>query len=297
MIHYTPPGDWHLGPFTVNVHSGAFCLGALAAFFWTLHRLPEQYKKHLDPMVCWMTLAGIAGARLFFVFSYFHTIKSFWEIFFFWQGGLVSYGGLIGALGAMVIYLKVHKLPIDVFCEALGPAGLLGWGIGRFGCFFNWYHEYGTETDMPWGFIVGNDPPRHPIMLFIAIIHCLVALNLSRIARKTHINSAGLALTSFGATRLIFDFWRYYNPEWLCTGSKILACLLIISGIWVSRKVRYCDLSQYDKVACTDSGDTINPDAAGNDTGNALPKSKEAATQSNPCEQSKDPDDAKANKE
>ena len=142
MINYTPPPNWHIGPAVINVHSTAFCLGAVAAYIWTTLRLPKQYRDHLDNLAVWMTLGGIIGARLLYVVINYNSLHSFWQILAFWQGGLVSYGGFVGALTAWVIYIRGNKLPLATFCHALGPAAVLGWGVGRFGCFFNWSDAY-----------------------------------------------------------------------------------------------------------------------------------------------------------
>lgn len=230
FVYFTPLPNWHLaGPLVINIHSLAFCLGALAAFFWTYARTPQEYRNHLDSIACWMTFAGILGARLLFLAINLDTVPLS-QTFAIWKGGLVSYGGLIGALLAFVLYIKHYKLPMYVFCEALGPAGLLGWGIGRFGCFFSWNNEIGTITDVPWAFIVGADAPRHPVMLYLAVAHCAMALIVAWLAKRTPINAAGLALMAFGVVRLILDVWRDYNPESLLYGSCGVSLFLALCG-------------------------------------------------------------------
>ncbi len=234
MIHFTPPPDIHIGgPFIINIHSFAFCVGAMAAYFLTIKRLPEKYRDHVDNLAMWMTLAGILGARFLFVLVNYQQIHSFGQIFAFWEGGLISYGGFLGAILAWVGYIKVKKLPMEVMCQAMGPAALLGWGLGRFGCFLAWNGEIGVPTSMPWGMIVGNDVPRHPTMFYLAVTHCTCALLIMKYSAKLRVNAAALSLAAFGLVRAILDYWRDYDPSWLYYGSLAISALWFVLGLWL----------------------------------------------------------------
>lgn len=240
MIHFTPPPELHiLKIFTFNVHSLAFLAGAVTAYILTYKRIPEKYREHLEDLALYMTVAGILGARLMFAAINFRSFHSFWQLFAFWEGGLTSYGGFLGAVLVWIWFIKSHKLPMDVFCHALGPAALLGWGIGRMGCFLSWNGEIGTYTDVPWAFIVGGDEPRHPVMLYIALSHCIFALLSIKWAEKYKINAAALSLVCFGAVRAVLDKWRDYDPDWLYYGSVGLSLIYVIIGLWLWRTLPY----------------------------------------------------------
>lgn len=240
MIHFTPPPDWHLfGAVTVNIHSLAFCAGAMTAYFWTLKRLPEKLRDHVDNLALLMTLGGILGARLLYAAVNWQNMHSIGQIFAFWEGGLISYGGFIGAIAAWLIYLKINKIPLDVMCHAMAPGALLGWGVGRLGCFFAWNGEIGVYTDVPWAFIVGSDAPRHPVMLYLALAHCTFALLSAFIAEKYRINAAGPALIAFGAARAVLEYWRDYNPAWLYQGSAFMSFIWVVLGIWLLYRLPY----------------------------------------------------------
>ena len=230
MIHLTPPPDWHLGPFIINIHSLMFCIGALTAFAWTYKHTPERYRQHLDDIACWMTAGGIIGARLMFVLLYPQTLISPIHALYFWEGGLVSYGGFFGAAAAWIACIRYKKLPMNVLCDALGPALPLGWGIGRIGCFLSWNNEFGTPTSLPWGFIVNNDIPRHPVMLYLAVSHITVAFLAVWASKRWHVNAMGPALIGFGGGRLILDIWRFYDPFWLHYGSASISLFFFIAG-------------------------------------------------------------------
>ncbi|MGM9992495.1 MAG: prolipoprotein diacylglyceryl transferase [Candidatus Bruticola sp.] len=243
MIHFTPPPDIHLGgPFVINIHSFAFCVGALTAYLLTTKRLPEKLRIYVDNLTVWMTVAGILGARLLFALVNYQSIHSFTQIFAFWEGGLISYGGFLGAILAWIAYIKIHKLPMATMCHAMGPAALLGWGLGRLGCFLACNGEFGVYTDMPWGIVVGSDMPRHPTMLYLALAHSAAAILIMKYtAHKWRINAAALSLCSFGLIRAVLDYWRDYNPAWLYYGS------LAISLLWLGLGLLMCKFLPYPK--------------------------------------------------
>lgn len=235
MIQFTPPPEIHLGPLTLNSHGIFFLLGALAAYFWTRARVPREYHADLDYVASWMTLGGVIGARLLYVLLNPSMLLHPLEIFALWEGGLVSYGGFLGALAAWLLYMRKNGLPSDLLNDAVGPPALLGWGVGRIGCLLNWWNEYGVVTTVPWAFVVGSDPPRHPVMLYLAAGHIVASLVVAGAARRFRVRADGLALMAFGTVRFVFDTWRFYDPEWLRLGSHALAILFFLWGLWIVR--------------------------------------------------------------
>ncbi len=243
MIHFTPPPDVRLGPLVLNCHGLFFLFGALAAYLWTRARVPREHHEHLDFVASWMTLGGILGARLLYVLLNPSILAEPWRLLALWEGGLVSYGGLVGAALAWWLYLRRHGLPLDLFNHAIGPPALMAWGIGRIGCLLNWWHEYGTVTAVPWAFVVGQEPPRHPVMLYLAVGHILAALAAAFIARGLRLRADGLALMGYGLVRGTFDVWRDYDPEWLRQGSQAVAAGLFLLGLVLVLRGRYPESS------------------------------------------------------
>ncbi len=243
MIHFTPPPEVHLGPVTLNCHGTFFLLGAVTAWVWTRARVPREYHVHLDNLASWLTLGGIVGARAFYVLLNPSMLLDPLSVLAIWEGGLVSYGGFFGALAAWWLYLRWNNLPRELFNDAVGPPALAGWGVGRIGCFLNWWNEYGTVTAVPWGLVVGSDPPRHPVMLYLAIGHILAALTAARLGRRWGVRADGLALMGYGLTRFTLDFWRDYDPVSLRLGSQALAGVFLVAGLFLVMKGRMPDRS------------------------------------------------------
>jgi phosphatidylglycerol:prolipoprotein diacylglycerol transferase len=168
-----------LGPLPVHWYGVLVALGFLAGL-WTASRrgvrdglAPESI---MDAGV-WLILGTLIGARALYVLTYWR--ESFaqqpWtEIFMLQHGGLVFYGGLIGATAATVIYLRQKKLPVWKFTDAMAPSVPLGYVFGRFGCLMNGCC-YGRPTDLPWAIRFPNDhetkgQPVHPTQIYDSLL-------------------------------------------------------------------------------------------------------------------------------
>jgi phosphatidylglycerol:prolipoprotein diacylglycerol transferase len=91
----------------------------------------------------WMVIAGLIGARLFFVVQYWEefakptigaTVQSLLN---FTKGGLVVYGSVIAGLPVGYWYLRKRGLPILAFGDIIAPSMVVGLALGRIGCFLN----------------------------------------------------------------------------------------------------------------------------------------------------------------
>ena len=119
----------------------AVLFGGRKAYVWKM-----DINKMLDVLI-YGAVAGIIGARLYFVFSKwdYYSIHPK-EIFAIWEGGLAIYGGLIGGILAALVVCKVEKLNILNLLDLCGMSFLIGQGIGRWGNFAN-QEAFGTNTD------------------------------------------------------------------------------------------------------------------------------------------------------
>lgn len=78
----------------------------------------------------------------------------YWELYadnpisvlYIWEGGLAIYGGVIGAVAAVLIFCKVRKLPAGPLMDIGGLGLLIGQLIGRWGNFMN-REAHGAVTD------------------------------------------------------------------------------------------------------------------------------------------------------
>ena len=88
-------------------------------------------------------VAGIAGGRGFYVIQYWSEysqgswLQTARQVLRFWEGGLVVYGALLGAIPAGWIYLRKKKLPVGAMADLVVPSLLVGLALGRIGCFLH----------------------------------------------------------------------------------------------------------------------------------------------------------------
>jgi phosphatidylglycerol:prolipoprotein diacylglycerol transferase len=94
--------------------------------------------------------------------------------------GLSFHGGLIGAIGVVLLYTKRHKLKFMDVADLMTPALALGYAITRIGCFLNGCC-YGVPTSLPWGvrfqpdpFSSALTPPSHPTQLYATAINVVL---------------------------------------------------------------------------------------------------------------------------
>jgi phosphatidylglycerol:prolipoprotein diacylglycerol transferase len=93
-------------------------------------------KDRVGDLVFWILIAGMVGSRLLFiVVNWDDYAKDPVSVFYFWKGGLVFYGGFIGAAVVSYFYMKKHGMPFFAYADVLVPCVSLGHAIGRLGCF------------------------------------------------------------------------------------------------------------------------------------------------------------------
>ena len=93
---------------------------------------------YCSDLLFWIMVSGIAGARLAHVFAnlpYF--LKAPWKIFYLHQGGLIYYGGFLGAGVAIVIFSRAKKDKLLALFDFVITAVPLAHVFGRIGCFLN----------------------------------------------------------------------------------------------------------------------------------------------------------------
>lgn len=85
----------------------------------------------------YLLVAGLAGSRVLYIITrwdaeYAHNPA---KIFRVWEGGLVFYGGLIGATLTAYWFARKHRISFLPYADVLVPSVALGHALGRLGCF------------------------------------------------------------------------------------------------------------------------------------------------------------------
>jgi phosphatidylglycerol:prolipoprotein diacylglycerol transferase len=181
-------------------------------------------------------LAGLAGAKLLWVFE--HLGEETFTGLLFSRGGLSWFGGLVGGVGAALIYFVVKGYPLVRTIAAATPALAAGHAIGRIGCFLVG-DDYGRPTDLPWGvaFPRGLPPTTdrvHPTQLYEAAFLAVLTVLLIRWRRHGVRDQIvlGRYLALAGAARFLIEFIRV-NVRVLdgLTVAHLAALLLMLAGV------------------------------------------------------------------
>lgn len=125
-----------IGKFKLYSFGTFIAVGAVAAglFMYLAAKKRKLNSHHLFDATLYTLFFGLIGARLLFYFLYQNQFQSFWQIFYFWQGGLVALGGLVIGFFTFLHFIRREKDPIWQMFD-IGALGLLlGWTIGKIGC-------------------------------------------------------------------------------------------------------------------------------------------------------------------
>lgn len=126
------------GGITIYSYGVMVALGFVAGMLWVAY---ESRRLHQDPgramdLVFYIILAAIVGSRILHVAvsERDRFLDNPLMIFRIWEGGLVFYGGLIGAVAVALWYLRRHRMPVWLTTDIFSPGIALGHAIGRIGC-------------------------------------------------------------------------------------------------------------------------------------------------------------------
>jgi phosphatidylglycerol:prolipoprotein diacylglycerol transferase len=215
-----------LGPFSIHWYGVMVALGFLAGL-WTAGRrgLHEGIaaEKIID-LGPWLIIGAIVGARTLYVISYWQEFfegKPLVEVFMVWKGGLVFYGGLIGASLACILYVRLKKLPLWKVADIFAPSIALGYVFGRIGCLLNGCC-YGRACSLPWAirFPEGNPlkPPTnpvHPTQVYESLLNLALYAGLAWLFRRKKFDGQifGIYLVSYALLRSFVEMFRGDYPE------------------------------------------------------------------------------------
>ena len=254
---------------------GAMLVLAFAASTWLACRNARREK--LDPelvmdMAFWLFAGGLIGARLFYCIQYWgRGIDDLFDVFKFWKGGIVYYGGIFGGVLAFFLYRRVNPFPVRPYLDALAPSIAVGTLFGRLGCFLNGccfgdvcHLPIGVrfpQESPPWesevrlGLIPAtalHSLPLHPTQLYSAFdaFVLLVVLMAYYPLRRRDGEVMGVLMILYPITRFLIEYLRNDEGIFLLgmTISQTISVGLLAGTAaywyWLSTlpKLRYADL-------------------------------------------------------
>ena len=227
---------------------GVMMAMAFLAGLWTATRrarLVNVSGEVIADVTMWLMGGSIVGARLVYVTTYWKQEFAggpFSEVFMIQHGGLVYYGGLIGATLAGVGYLAWKKLPVWKIADILAPSIALGSVFGRIGCLLNGCC-YGRACDLPWAIHFPADHETrgvgvHPTEIYDALLNLVLYLMLAWLFRRKKFDGQILALYFIGYAicRTTVEFFRGDYPAdhihaGIFTSAQLVSAPILLVGL------------------------------------------------------------------
>jgi len=94
-------------------------------------------------------ISGLLGAKIFALVETMDAFLSDPIGQLFSGSGLAIYGGLIGGAIGVILYLKLKKIPVLPFADAVAPGLMLSYGVGRIGCQLSGDGDWGVPVIGP----------------------------------------------------------------------------------------------------------------------------------------------------
>jgi len=256
-----------LGPLAIHWY-GISYLVAFALFYWLATRRlthpqfaavrqPAPWaRRDIEDLLFWGVLGVIVGGRLGYCLFY----KPGWylahplEIFAIWQGGMSFHGGLLGVIGAVMLWAHRRGRPWLEVTDLVAPCVPLGLASGRIGNFINgelWGRL--ASPELPWAMVFpqsGSLAPRHPSQIYQFLLEgvlLFVLLWLYARGPRRMGQVSGAFLMGYGVLRFIAEYFREPDAflgllglglsmgQWLCVPMVLVG---VAMWLWASRRDR-----------------------------------------------------------
>jgi phosphatidylglycerol:prolipoprotein diacylglycerol transferase len=212
------PTSFHLGPLDFHTYGFGLAIAAYVAYLYSRHRLARAHfdVESFGRFAGVLIFSGLVGARIANIatnWSYYNGHPGRWLAV--WQGGLASFGGIALAL-PVAITLQRRWWPqssLARFSDAVLPALVLGWAIGRFLGPQFMVNGGGHITHQWFGIrYEGQSGKRVPVPIIQGIEDGLLWGLLVVIEKKWTTRVAGLLSA---IAMMIWGLVRAYDEHWL----------------------------------------------------------------------------------
>ena len=242
----------HLGPLAVHWYGLSYLAGFIAVGLWLARpagrrRLGLTTDQVTDFLV-YALIGVLVGGRTFFVFADIVT-KHNWALYFgnlpgslinviaVWNGGMGFFGGLIGVIVAMALFVRKHRgLTFSVLADEVVIMLPVGLALTRIVNFIN-DELVGNicNPDHPWCMkFPSADGYRYPSQIFESVLDILVLPIILLVYRRRPPDGvvAWTWFALYGVTRSLAEIWRQTDlAVGPFTGGQLLALPMILIGI------------------------------------------------------------------
>ena len=180
-------------------------------------------------------IAGIVGARLWFVLSHWENYASdITQAFSLSRSALSIPEGIIVAGVVVLIYLQRNKVPLGTFFDAIAPGLALFMAIVHVGTFLAG-EALGAPSNVPWAVEIFQTA-RHPVQLYEAAASLVILAVLLFIQYRPWPGfHFWLFVVLYGTSRLVLEIFRA-RPVLIGDGylaTQVFALVVVIVGLAV----------------------------------------------------------------
>jgi phosphatidylglycerol:prolipoprotein diacylglycerol transferase len=253
MVLEMSPNIIEIGPFKVRWYGLMYLLGFFASYFLILKQ-PQARRlglqgRLLQDLIFFLALGLIAGARLGYILFYqFSNLGDYLgnplEILALWHGGMSFHGGLLGALVAGTLFIRLRQLPFWEVADTVIVTAPIGLGLGRVGNFING-ELFGRPSSLPWAMVfpMGGPVTRHPSQLYEAALEGVVLFLILWELKDRGLRPGTMVCIFFGGygvLRFLVEFLREPDPQiglfWgLFSMGQILCLAMIVTALLLWR--------------------------------------------------------------
>ncbi|GAA5162134.1 prolipoprotein diacylglyceryl transferase [Ornithinimicrobium tianjinense] len=241
--------SFDLGPLTIHWYGVMYAVGFVLAWWLGTVRARRAGSgwevDEVSDLILWCALGVVLGGRLGYILFYGlgKVADDPLSVLRVWEGGMSFHGGLLGVLAAMWFYARRtgrRYFEVGDFVAPLVPLGLF---FGRIGNFING-ELWGKPSDVPWAMVfpTGGPEPRHPTMLYEALLEGLVLFTVLWLyaSRRPPVRAvSGMFLVLYGVFRILVEFLRvpdahlgYLALDWLTMG-QLLSVPMVLFGAYL----------------------------------------------------------------
>ncbi len=227
----------------------------------------ELARLGFDPEKAWdfvfmAVIGGILGAKIYYILLNWPRLMSDPAGLIFARGGLVWYGGFLGAALLVIWEVRRSKLPVGPIADSVAAPLSIAYAVGRIGCFMvgddwgrptdSWVgirfpngtpptrvdiiqQEFGIHVDPALVEKYGQIVPVHPTQLYEIAMSTMIFLFLWKIRRHDH--KAGwlfmVWLCLAGLERFIVEFFRAKDDRFIgiFTLAQVISVVIMSVGL------------------------------------------------------------------
>jgi phosphatidylglycerol---prolipoprotein diacylglyceryl transferase len=225
-----------VGSFTVHSYGVMLALAFIVAGLVARWQFKKRGVKpdFVYGLVIAAVIGGLLGAKIHFLILH----PELWPRNMLSGSGLVWFGGMFGAIVAVILVTLVSSQKLGAVMDGGAVAVAIGYAVGRIGCFLNGCC-HGEPTELPWGVAFPEGSPSttapvHPTQLYESLAALVIFALLAWVIGPRFKREGPLMFIFallIGIERFLVEFVRTNPPSALgLTQQQWISIALVVVG-------------------------------------------------------------------